>query len=293
MQNKVAIIGSDSFLAGYLIDELDDNFHITGFSRRNGKNLPNHVVFDYPQNAIKVSDLLHFDIIVYCAGSGIQSGLDVDLIYPLNTFIPIEIAAFLSKNQYKGVLITFGSYFEIGSNSQERSFTEEEVINSSFPVPNSYCTSKRLLTKFIQSENLLIKHYHFILPTIFGKGENKNRLIPYLVSSLINNKEPSLTSGYQTRQYIHARDVAKIIANILQKTHVPSGIYNMPSKETILIKDLVSQIYRKLEKNQTAVTISKYDETMKFLALNANKLNVFFENWVTELAVIDCLEEYM
>ena len=42
-------------------------------------------------------------------------------------------------------------------------------------VPNDYCISKRLLTRYINSSSQSFKHIHLILPTIYGEREGKHR----------------------------------------------------------------------------------------------------------------------
>ncbi|CAG5069890.1 hypothetical protein DYBT9623_02627 [Dyadobacter sp. CECT 9623] len=295
MRNKVAVIGSDSFLSIDLVKSLLPEYDITGFSRNNNQQLGEHIVFAFPDRKIDLQSLLSFDHIVYCAGSGIQAGKGEDYLYELNTYLPIEIALFLNKHNFEGKYITFGSYAEIGNNSEDRSYTEDDLLLSKLPVPNNYCVSKRLLSRFFDSANLSIRFFHLILPTIYGKGENSMRLIPYLVSSLTSKQRPKLTGGHQKRQYIHSKDIASLLKALLQSVNVPAGIYNVPSYETRFVKDIVASIYSALSADESLApeSLQRYDETMKYLELDFTKMKNQFPAWQPTISILDSIEEYL
>lgn len=138
MRPRVAIIGSNSFVADYIIQSLQEfPCQIVGFSRNDSQVLSEHILFDYPIYSIDFDDLLSFDFILYCAGSGIQAGTPEGMTYGLNTFFPVEMALHLNEKKFSGKLITFGSYFEIGNNNAAFSYSEEQLLASSLAVPNS------------------------------------------------------------------------------------------------------------------------------------------------------------
>lgn len=294
MQNNIAIIGSDSFLARYLIENLAPDHKIVGYSRSNHSQLRQHVPFDYPGNDIDFEKLLAFDAIIYCSGSGIQAGRADDFVFELNTYLPINLALYLNKHDYQGKYLTFGSYAEIGNNQEEKAFSESELLTSLLAAPNNYCVSKRLLSRFFQSANLKIKHFHLILPTIYGNGENPNRLIPYLINCLKTEQKPKLTGGHQTRQYIHAKDAAALFRELLASENAPSGIYNVPCYETRLVKDIITSIYSAMQivQSEKPDGLQRYDESMKYLALDASKLTAQFPEWQPVISILDSIEEY-
>ncbi|WP_051663872.1 NAD-dependent epimerase/dehydratase family protein [Dyadobacter crusticola] len=295
MRTEVAVIGSDSFLSIDLVKTLSAKYQITGFSRNNSQKLAEHVVFDYPKTKIDFDALLRFDHIIYCAGSGIQAGKGEDFVYELNTYLPLEIALFLNKHSFEGKYITFGSYAEIGNNTVDRAYTEDDLLMSRLPVPNNYCVSKRLLSRFFDSANFSTRFFHLILPTIYGKGENSMRLVPYLVSSLTNKQKPKLTGGHQKRQYIHSKDVASLLDALLQSDDVPAGIYNVPSYETQFVKDIIVSIYAALgaDESLSPDSLQRYDETMKYLELDFTKMKNQFPWWKPTISILDSIEEYL
>lgn len=277
---KVVIIGSNSFLAKYITREfVKCNIRPSLFGRSASAEFPDLELysFEIPGEPIALLALLDFDIVIYTAGAGIQSGLkeSSDLIYELNSFSPIKIFNFLSDNSFKGKVISFGSYFEIGDEREERYYTELDVALSNKPVPNHYCSSKRVLTRFLISAPVLPDYFHFILPNIYGKGESSNRLVPYLINSIIQGTEIKLTSGSQVRQYIHAEDIATIVLRVVNN-EFPKGLYNLCNVEPVQIKELVKNVFKVMGKEDDFYKLNfgnneRGDTAMPFLLLDNYK----------------------
>ncbi len=242
---NVAIIGSNSFLAQYIIRELvANNINPLLYGKHPSQEFfsLNFTELHLLEQPINYFDLLKFDTIIYTAGAGIQANPyeTPEVIYELNSFIPIRLATVLSANSYKGKFLTFGSYFEIGDEANEQYYSEDGIVTS-LNISNHYGTSKRLLSRYLSSSTQTPNHYHLILPNIYGKGENPQRLIPYLINTMKNNEEIKLTSGEQVRQYIHAEDIAKTVLDIIKENY-PKGLYNLCRIEAIRIKELVQKI---------------------------------------------------
>ena len=278
MIKKIAIIGSGSFIASYIIDILKSDFELYLFGREKVADY-NFEIFIYPDKLLDHSKLLEFEAIIFTAGAGIQNSLNEsnDNVFYLNTFIPIQIINFLIANNYKGKFISFGSYFEIGDVEKAQFFNEEQVANSMNMVSNNYCISKRLLTRYLNSLNKQILFYHFILPNIYGPGENSKRLIPYIINACENNKEIKLTSGFQVRQYLHAADVANFVREFL-KYNKPSGIYNLTNPIPIQVKELVEFVFMLLNKKERFSSdifgkSHRSDTAMPYLLLSNEKVS--------------------
>lgn len=145
-------------------------------------------------------------------------------------------------------------------------------------VPNAYCISKRLLSRYFSSVSDKIPFLHFILPTIYG--ENENRLIPYLVRAIKNGEKQSFTSGEQVRQYLYVDEVPKIIEEAIDR-HIPSGIYNIEGNETLSVKQLVCMLLEAHGLNPDMSifgTVKRQDEGKKILQLDGSKLNSLIDH---------------
>ena len=276
---KIAIIGTNGFLsttiARYAIEKgwaLD----MYGLDKPTQHSYAQFYPIDLVSGNLDVDKLCDADIIVYAVGAGIQSNLNesTDLIYALNVYAPVRLCNALKQTEYNGVFITFGSYFELGETGLQRPAKEEDIINAIAPAPTDYVVSKRMLTRFVSSYKHKYTHWHFILPTIYGPGENPKRLIPYTINAIRNGEELHFTSGEQVRQYLYVGDVAVAI----EKAHdsqLVSGVYNLAGKETLSVRQLVLQILRVMDMeipDECFGSASRTDVSMKSLVLDGHKI---------------------
>ncbi|BDS15249.1 NAD-dependent epimerase/dehydratase family protein [Aureispira anguillae] len=303
----IAIIGATSFLGKTLISELKERNHqLHLFSRTNSfQFMPTAQwhPYNYPLTPLDTAVLMDFDLIFYCAGAGIQPRhKDNDqTIYELNAFEPIRLITKLKEADYKGKLVTFGSYFEIGNHSEERLYTEKELVAHNNPLPNTYCTAKNLLTRFIDLElrkeqALPYCLQHFILTNIYGATENDNRLIPYIVQSSIKQEALNFTSGEQQRQYTHIRDITQFLFQTLENKE--SGIFNLTNSQTISVRDMIEKVLHiiqgelDIQPQVTFGTVNKRDVSMKYLGLNTSHLQNCF-NFAPKISLEQGIKEYI
>ena len=295
---KIAVIGSNSLLASYIVETLlKEHVHqLCLFGKTPGADnvYTTFTYFAYPDSPIDFSVLLACDAIIYCAATGVQANkvTDTSLVYEINAFLPIKILNYLSNRSFTGTWVSFGSYFEIGNNDATHYFTEAEVVASALAIPNHYCSSKRLLTKFIDSGLTGIKAFHLILPTIYGVRENSSRLIPYIIDSLKHGRPMQLSAGTQVRQYLHCHDVAALVSRVVESDCLP-GIYNVASEEAIQIRDLVKKIFSLFGKDAESSlgTLSTRDESMKFLAIDTQKLAKYIPGWKASMHLQQGIDE--
>ena len=291
---KVAIIGASSFLSSYIIETLEEeHYSLTLFSRSRINMDHDFFKFEYPDTIPNFQFFLKFDVIIFTAAAGVQNSniYSIDDIYALNSFLPITLSNFLAENNFKGKFITFGSYAEIGLNEEIKYYNEKEVVLSNLKVHNHYSLSKRILSRFVNDSLNCISHYHIILPNIYGKNENKNRLIPYLIHNLSNNNILKLTSGNQIRQFLHVKDVVSFIHKICN-SNIDKGLYNLATNNYNFVKDISKIIFDYFGKNITHKyeQIERSDETMKVLLLDNTKSKN--QGWIPKINLSDGIEDY-
>lgn len=283
---KISIIGSNSFVAGYLINALvGGSYRVRLYGQTSPLVLAKGFEFEMfrlPLFPLNFESLLEEDFIIVTAAAGAQVGgqYNANEIFEINAFFPIKLLNFLNLHpNFKGAVVTFGSYFEIGTNQIMHPFTEEEVIMAKGDVPNDYCNSKRLLSRFISNKQLLVRHYHLFVTNIYGKNENENRLIPYLLHTIKNNKPVKLTSGLQWRQYLHVEDLVGVLCDIIDNDY-PNGFYNFSKPEPLQIRDIIKYVFYVLDKkisDDMFGQTSRTDELMKVLLLNDTKMKATFK----------------
>lgn len=276
---KISIIGTNGFLStaialycnvkGWSLD-------MYGLDKPEGHQYDKFHKVNLLTDKINYEELCKSDIVVYASGAGIQSNLreSVYLIYALNVTTPVNMCDNLKVAGYKGVFITFGSVFEMGQATEERAFTEQDLLTSTYTAPNDYTVSKRMLSRFIDGYKHGFTHWHMYIPTIYGETENPLRLIPYTINAIREGDRLSFTAGDQVRQYIYVSEVPHIIEEAY-KARLSSGLYNIGGTETVSVKEIVTLIHRRLGKDVPGDcfgTTQRKDTGIKYLALDGTKL---------------------
>lgn len=276
---KICILGCNGFLSTAIAKYANERcwtLDMYGLDEPVGHAYDKFYKVNLMDAELDCSPLLDSDIIVYAIGAGIQANLKegFNLVYNLNVTAPVTICNKLKELDYKGVFVTFGSVFEMGETKEEKFFTEEDVLTSIAPAPSDYVVSKRMLSRFVTSYKHDFTHWHFIIPTIYGAGENPKRLIPYVINAIKNNEELHFTAGNQTRQYVHVSEVPQLL-EIAFDRKLPSGMYNIEGKETLTVKEIVMEIHHNYGKEVPEGcfgSVQRSDVGMKYLALDGQKL---------------------
>ena len=295
---KITVLGSNGFLSNAIAQYANKNnwtLEVYGLDEPIGIQYDKFVQCNLMDTELECSGLLGADIIVYAIGAGIQSNLKegYNLIYSLNVTAPVTICNKLKELDYKGVFVTFGSVFEMGETTEERFFTEEDILKSTAPAPSDYVVSKRMLTRFVTCYKHDFTHWHFIIPTIYGVGENPKRLIPYVVNAIKNDEELHFTAGDQTRQYVHVSEVPRLLELAFEKK-LPSGLYNIEGRETLTVKEIVELIHQQFKKTIPVGcfgTIKRTDVGMRYLALDGKKLLETI-GFTSKIELTDVIYEY-
>lgn len=272
----VAVLGATGFLGSSIVSHLRQQGHTV---HAWGRSLvrPDEQNFRWQADNENAMDerWLQYDAVLYAAGAGVQSQLSTDFeqLMSVNFLYPAHLMHFLSAGSFRGFYISFGSYFEIGDNDDPQTFTEEEVAHSRHLVPNLYCSTKRLLTRWVSSTTWSMGYTHLILPTIYGEGEASHRLIPYLVNCATAGTPPRLTAGTQVRQYVHVQDVCRAVEALLSRPlRVP--LLNMAATEVWSVQALARHVYGAIGVElplEAFGQVTARDTSMGYLALDSTR----------------------
>lgn len=296
---KLSILGCNGFLSTAIAKYANIEgwtLEMYGLDEPIGHNYDKFIKCNLMDSELDCTPLIDSDIIVYAIGAGIQSNLKegFNLIYNLNVTVPVTICNKLKELSYKGCFITFGSVFEIGETKAEKFFTEDDVLSSTAPAPSDYVVSKRMLTRFVTSYQHDFSHWHFIIPTIYGPGENPKRLIPYTINAIKNGEELHFTAGDQTRQYICVDEVPRLI-DLSFQGNLPSGMYNIEGMETLTVKEIVEIIHKNMGKkvhDGCFGSEKRSDVGMKYLALDGSLLYKTI-GYKASISIEDVLKKYI
>lgn len=296
---KIVILGTNGFLS----NAIGKYFSAQGYELRTyGLEPPkeyrvfSHTRLDFSREKPNYIEIIDSDIIIYTVGAGIQSNLQEgdEVIYNLNVNCPVSICNSLRKFGYKGYYLTFGSYFEMGKTELRDPFSEEDILYSKSEALNDYTVSKRMFSRFISCYKTTFNYWHFFLPTIYGFGENPNRLIPYTVNALKNRESLHFTEGNQIREYVHVSEIPPIIEKAYIE-NLPSGLYNVPGKEKLSVRKIVKLIhqYNNMDVPDDCFgKTNRADSGMNYLALNGSKLESFIGKIDYKISIIEALATY-
>ncbi len=82
----------------------------------------------------------------------------------------------------------------------------------------------------------------------YGPEEDKKRLIPYVISTLLNGNEAKCTHGNQLRDFLHVSDMGDALAAVLDSNI--RGPINIGSGHAITIREIVTTIAQKLNREK-------------------------------------------
>ncbi|CEG11083.1 UDP-glucose 4-epimerase [groundwater metagenome] len=165
----------------------------------------------------------------------------------------VEFIKFLFELGVKKIIVA-GTCFEYN--------TSYGYLSESTPEkPEHLYSACKLALKKIAEQVSYLYEIPLIWARIFylyGPYEHPNRLVPYVINSLINNKKVELRShGLQVRDYLHVDDVAQGLTLLLKEEK--TSTYNIGSGNPVRINDLVNNMGELLDKKEL---ISFAPETM-------------------------------
>jgi len=134
-----------------------------------------------------------------------------------------------------------------------------------------FVDSKKKIKNLIknQNKNLVWLKLFFV----FGKNQRKNSLIPFLISSIKNNKIIKLKNPNMINDFIHVNDVSKFILSHLNKTK-ENLEYDVGSGYGLKVLDLMNFYKKKNLVKQN--NIKKYKKCFK-ANIPKNKLKIKIE----------------
>lgn len=276
---KISIIGANGFLSTAIAryaNRAGWQLQMFGLEKPYSHQCDAFHLVNLMKEKLDCGLLMDSDMIIYASGAGIQANLkeSKELVYKLNVFVPVEICNTLRELDYKGVFVSFGSVFEMGEVDECRKFDEKDVVNSQYRAPSEYVVSKRMLTRFVSSYTHGFAHWHFIIPTIYGPGENVKRLIPYTIQAILKHQPLQFTSGDQVRQYVYVDEVPRLLELAYDK-NLASGVYGIEGNELMSVHQIVEMIhsYYHLQVSEDCFgKENRSDVGMKYLALDGTKL---------------------
>jgi len=128
-----------------------------------------------------------------------------------------------------------------------------EVLAQPFNACSTAKNALHWLSREIAKENDM----HFIWARLFfvyGPGQRKDSLIPYLINCKETGKKPEIKTAEAKNDFIYVEDVAEAIAMIIKKCQ-KSAVYNIGSGEFTKVGDVAKIIFPDLEIQQSEISL--------------------------------------
>jgi len=261
---RILVLGSNSFTgSNYINDTLKKNNKIVGVSRSNeyssimlpykqNKNIKNFkfVKLDLNINLDKLFNLINKfkpDLIVNFAAQGeVRNSWNYpEQWYRTNCNLVVNLTNWLVKNKYLKRYISISTPEVYGSNINK--IKESNYFNPSTP----YAASKLAGDLHLITLN---KKYNFPViftrsANVYGVGQQLYRIIPKTIISIKKNNKLQLHGGgISKRSFIYVSDVTEAINRVINMGN-PGEVYHVSNDKLYSIKNIVSKICKKFNKN--------------------------------------------
>lgn len=255
MKRQVALItGANGFIGSNLAKKLiDKNFTVHAIVRdssktnrlKKNKNIQIHVnnlssVKPLKQLLTKIKPDFIFHLATY---ENYRDESRVDKMIKTNIIGTVNLLLAANEVSFK-LFINTGSSSEYGRKSKP--MNEMDILQPE----SAYAATKASATHFAQSFARSNKKpiITFRLFSVFGPHEAKDRLIPTLISSAIQNKPIRLTSGIVRRDFIFIDDVVDAFLAATKKKITPGQIYNIGSGKQFSNQEIVKLLEKIVKK---------------------------------------------
>ena len=295
INKKLLVVGGTGFLGSHLVSYLSKNYKVTSLSKKSLPNLNKELNVDYSkcdlENSLEAKEFFFqnkFDYIINCGGYVNHNNFLIggDKVFENHLKIILNILKNTIDNK-PDKLIQIGSSDEYGYEaSNPKEDTRENPLSP-------YSMGKLAATQVCM---IFAKEYDYPLNVIrpfliYGPGQNKNRLIPFIINSCLENKEFNLGNKDITRDFLYITDFIEFVVEIMDKDNVNGEIFNIGSGCGIKLEYLVQKIIEIVNKGKPF--FGKYNsrkyEVPKLVA-NLEKVNNLL-NWEQKTSLDKGLEE--
>ncbi|TKG91901.1 SDR family oxidoreductase [Puteibacter caeruleilacunae] len=263
----ILITGVTGFLGSHIARELLNQGHnIIGLKRKHS-NLLKCSDFAESINWIDCDDLSKASqsiieaqpsLLIHSAWSGVKANSRDDWgVQAKNLNFLIDLLSIAKDANIKKV-ISLGSQAEYGK------FEGSVDENYECKPQSAYGAIKLSAMQLLKSyaEQHAMQWYWLRIFSVFGPGEDENWLIPATIKNMIGGKSMKLTGCDQKYDYLFTQDFAKGILSVVKSSSDNSGVYNMSSNNSTVLKDIVQYIENKLApgKNLLNIGVMPYRE---------------------------------
>ncbi|MFX0196781.1 MAG: NAD-dependent epimerase/dehydratase family protein [Candidatus Hodarchaeota archaeon] len=303
---RALVLGASGFIGRWvarLLSQEGADLWIVGRDKERLNNVAkiysskgNKIVLDLekPKAFQRLFEKIQPDITFNATGYGVShQEKDERKAWKINAELVEEIASVVAKkgrSEWGGLkLVHVGSGFEYGPITHVITETIE-------PKPTTtYAKSKLSGTKKIQELSRLtgLRAVTARLFTVYGPGENFERLLPSLFRATKSGGSIKLTKGEQKRDFTYVKDIAIGLLKLGLLSEVPGQIVNLATGKLTPVRDFVKCAQNIIGINQSQLlfgTIPYRDDELWQGRVDVNLLKTCI-HWVPSYSIIRGIQE--
>lgn len=247
MKKKILITGASGFIGKNLVNEfIDKNYNVTVILRKKNKSLfkSKKIKYIFSNNLFIEKKnwwkkkLKNIDVVIHLAWEAkppkYQSSRKNFVC--LNGSLNIALAALeLKIKKFIGI----GTCFEYDIQKNKKL-----SIKTSLNPKTIYASSKASLYLLLKNifHNSSTTFVWTRLFYVFGKGDHKAKLIPYIKNQIKLNINININNPNKIKDYINVNEVCRRIRKISTTNRKTKNVYNICSGKGQTIKELVKKI---------------------------------------------------
>ncbi|MBN2323011.1 MAG: NAD(P)-dependent oxidoreductase [Spirochaetes bacterium] len=150
----------------------------------------------------------------------------------------LDLVYRLAESRCRRIVCT-GSCWEYGR--QKGTMKEDDTphpVNSFTAAKVSLHTIGKAVAKENNTQWLWLRLFY-----VYGPGQREGSLIPYIISSLQDNKNPKIKTPENKNDFVYVEDVAEAIAAVIRNPNA-EGVYNIGEGKSTSIKYILQTVYR-------------------------------------------------
>jgi len=239
IKKNILLTGSRGFIGKNLIRRLSKKYFIYATTSKNIKNKKNIEYINYTKKNLSNLKNLKIEYLINCHGK--ISDRNYDDIYNDHYLFTKNLLNNINKKFLKKI-IHLGSVDEYGNNiSGKDRFIKKKP-------ESKYGQVKLMVSKLIKdfAKNNKIDFIIFRIFLVYGLGQKKPRLIPYLLYCLKNSKTANISDITAKKTFTHINELSQIIEIVLIKK-MKFNIYNLSTSKYISIKKVVNYLNKNFD----------------------------------------------
>jgi nucleoside-diphosphate-sugar epimerase len=250
---KITITGATGLIGSHLLKELTKYYPEVSALRRKGARprIPlerDPIWIEGQLNDLTEKDLKGTDCLIHLAAHGVDPReANWEDCFRWNVIESVELWRRAASAGVRNFIIC-GSCFEYGATGDSCEYISVDApLRPTGPYHASKASATMAASALSTNEKVkvwVLRPFH-----IYGEGESANRLYPQIVESAKLGRDLDLTEGRQIRDFMHAREAARMIHGyalmLTKEARIPYfRISNLGTGKPVSLRDFTAKIWQ-------------------------------------------------